>query len=97
MRAKLTRFPQTAPIWGYCGQTGHCAAGMVFSINAVESGPNNFENFQLLAEETGNATTTATTPVASPTTSQHSGTLSIRTSIPIAFGFGLAGLLASLL
>ncbi|KAJ8521926.1 hypothetical protein ONZ45_g1428 [Pleurotus djamor] len=39
----------TAPIWGYCGQTNHCGAGMVFSINAVESGPNNFAAFQQLA------------------------------------------------
>ncbi|KAF9265697.1 hypothetical protein L218DRAFT_957323 [Marasmius fiardii PR-910] len=49
----------TAPIWGYCPQTNpmsHCGAGMVFSINAVESGPNNFANFQALAKRT--ATTT---------------------------------------
>ncbi|KAJ6461263.1 hypothetical protein C8R47DRAFT_1080683 [Mycena vitilis] len=39
----------TAPIWGYCGQTGHCQSGMVFSINAVESGPNNFAAFKKLA------------------------------------------------
>ncbi|KAF8873890.1 Cupredoxin [Infundibulicybe gibba] len=44
--ADATTFPtfqikinDTAPIWGYCGQTGHCGSGMVFSINAVESGP----------------------------------------------------------
>ncbi|KAJ7447852.1 hypothetical protein B0H11DRAFT_2248028 [Mycena galericulata] len=42
----------TAPIWGYCGQQGppvHCTSGMVFSINAVEDGPNNFEAFQQIA------------------------------------------------
>ncbi|KAJ7770079.1 hypothetical protein B0H16DRAFT_1411208 [Mycena metata] len=47
----------TAPIWGYCGQQGpprHCAdMGMVFSINAVESGPNNFDAFQALALASG--------------------------------------------
>ncbi|EAU81583.2 hypothetical protein CC1G_02599 [Coprinopsis cinerea okayama7 len=43
------RINDTAPIWGYCGQTGHCAQGMVFAINAVETGPNNFEAFQQLA------------------------------------------------
>ncbi|KAG5220372.1 Cupredoxin [Salix suchowensis] len=50
-----TQFPtfqikinDTAPIWGYCGQTGHCGSGMVFAINAVESGPNNFVAFQAL-------------------------------------------------
>jgi plastocyanin len=45
----------TAPIWGYCGQTGHCQAGMVFSINAVESGPNNFAAFQQLARRPTNS------------------------------------------
>lgn len=45
----------TAPIWGYCGQTGHCQAGMVFSINAVESGPNNFAAFRQLAQRPTNA------------------------------------------
>ncbi|KAF5345699.1 hypothetical protein D9758_013047 [Tetrapyrgos nigripes] len=42
----------TAPIWGYCQQTqpaSHCGAGMVFSINAVETGANNFAAFQALA------------------------------------------------
>ncbi|KAF8901362.1 Cupredoxin [Gymnopilus junonius] len=65
--ANATDFPtfqikinDTAPIWGYCGQTGHCAAGMVFAINAVESGPNNFENFLALAKEEGNQTSTST-------------------------------------
>ncbi|KAK6996814.1 RmlC-like cupin [Favolaschia claudopus] len=38
----------TAPIWGYCPPI-HCHEGMVFSINAVESGPNNFEAFQKIA------------------------------------------------
>ncbi|KJA16243.1 hypothetical protein HYPSUDRAFT_148004 [Hypholoma sublateritium FD-334 SS-4] len=108
--ADATTFPtfqitinDTAPIWGYCGQTGHCAAGMVFSINAVESGPNNFENFLSLAEETANATTTssgagsATAPVSSPTSSDTSDAISPRASIPIAFGLGFSGLLALLL
>ncbi|PBK62267.1 Cupredoxin [Armillaria solidipes] len=42
----------TNPIWGYCSQTvpvSHCGSGMVFSINANESGPNTFEAFQALA------------------------------------------------
>ncbi|KAJ6569362.1 Cupredoxin [Mycena capillaripes] len=48
----------TAPIWGYCGQQGppvHCQQGMVFSINAVESGPNNFNAFQTLANRSGSS------------------------------------------
>jgi plastocyanin len=45
----------TAPIWGYCAQTSpvsHCGSGMVFAINAVESGANNFAAFLGLAEAT---------------------------------------------
>ncbi|KAF9558441.1 hypothetical protein CPC08DRAFT_639023, partial [Agrocybe pediades] len=57
--AGATEFPtfqikinDTTPIWGYCGQTGHCGQGMVFAINAVESGPNNFAAFQTIAKNT---------------------------------------------
>ncbi|KAJ3533241.1 hypothetical protein NMY22_g7420 [Coprinellus aureogranulatus] len=60
--ADATQFPtftikinDTAPIWGYCGQTNHCQSGMVFSINAVESGPNNFAAFRQLAQRPTNA------------------------------------------
>ncbi|KAJ7696375.1 Cupredoxin, partial [Mycena metata] len=63
--ANATVFPtftitinDTAPIWGYCGQQGppmHCEQGMVFSINAVESGPNNFNAFQALANRSGSS------------------------------------------
>ncbi|KAJ7122568.1 hypothetical protein C8R43DRAFT_1112030 [Mycena crocata] len=52
----------TQPIWGYCGQQGppvHCTQGMVFSINAVESGPNNFAAFQALARKSGSKNATA--------------------------------------
>jgi len=52
----------TAPIWGYCGQQGppvHCTSGMVFSINAVESGPNNFQAFQQIALNEGNVSAAA--------------------------------------
>ncbi|KAF8873887.1 hypothetical protein BD779DRAFT_1678998 [Infundibulicybe gibba] len=60
----------TAPIWGYCGQTSHCGAGMVFSINAVESGPNNFSAFVNLAKRVnGTATTNGS---GSPGASQSS-------------------------
>lgn len=34
----------------------HCQKGMVFSINAVETGPNNFAAFQQLAIRSGDAT-----------------------------------------
>ncbi|TFK35173.1 hypothetical protein BDQ12DRAFT_612254 [Crucibulum laeve] len=47
-----TSFPQfqiiivnTRPIWGYCGQVGHCEAGMLFAINALDSGEISFAGF----------------------------------------------------
>ncbi|KAH8831504.1 Cupredoxin [Flagelloscypha sp. PMI_526] len=52
----------TAPIWFYCGQTqpvSHCGSGMVGSINAVESGPNNFAAFQALAKRINGTTSGA--------------------------------------
>ncbi|KDQ12371.1 hypothetical protein BOTBODRAFT_34670 [Botryobasidium botryosum FD-172 SS1] len=55
----------TAPIWVYCRQAGHCGQGMVFAVNSVESGPNNFSAFQALAKQlngsssTGNSTSSS--------------------------------------
>lgn len=50
--AGATQFPtytiqvnNTMPIWAYCKQANHCQSGMVFAVNAVETGQNNFENF----------------------------------------------------
>ncbi|KAJ7692055.1 hypothetical protein B0H17DRAFT_1284525 [Mycena rosella] len=46
----------TLQIWGYYGQQGphvHCTQSTVFSINAVESGPNNFEAFQQIENNPG--------------------------------------------
>ncbi|PPQ74708.1 hypothetical protein CVT26_007559 [Gymnopilus dilepis] len=77
--ANQTDFPtfqikinDTAPIWGYCGQTGHCAAGMVFAINAVESGPNNFENFLALAKQSGNSSSDSSGSGSATTTAPGS-------------------------
>jgi hypothetical protein len=54
--ANATTFPtftiqvnDTAPIWVYCRQTGHCGQGMVFAANADECSPQSFEAFQALA------------------------------------------------
>lgn len=50
----------TAPIWAYCKQGNHCGSGMVFSVNAVETGPNNFGAFQAAAkQQNGTASSTA--------------------------------------
>ncbi|KAF9446420.1 hypothetical protein P691DRAFT_733288 [Macrolepiota fuliginosa MF-IS2] len=87
----------TAPIWGYCGQTGHCAAGMVFAINAVESGPNNFANFVKLAKQTG-ATSTSTSLAPATTTGSSNNNSNAALSNAkiswIAIGFSIvAGLM----
>lgn len=50
----------TNPIWAYCQQVTHCGQGMVFSANAVESGPKNFSAFQALAKQQNGTTTTTT-------------------------------------
>ncbi|KAK0442578.1 hypothetical protein EV421DRAFT_1807845 [Armillaria borealis] len=54
---KINDVCSTAPVWGYCGQTNHCGSGMVFSINAVETGPNNFAAFKELAIQTNSTGT----------------------------------------
>ncbi|CAE6348646.1 unnamed protein product [Rhizoctonia solani] len=40
------------PHWFYCGQVGHCPAGMVFAVNPPKSG-NTFEKFEKKAKESG--------------------------------------------
>ncbi|OSX64809.1 hypothetical protein POSPLADRAFT_1031804 [Postia placenta MAD-698-R-SB12] len=54
----------TAPIWAYCRQTNpksHCGAGMVFSVNAVESSSNNFAAFEAKAKQINGTSTSSTT------------------------------------
>lgn len=55
------RVNDTNPIWAYCRQGNHCGQGMVFSANAVESGPKNFAAFQALAKQL-NGTSSTTQP-----------------------------------
>jgi len=48
----------STPLWFFCAQTvpaDHCAAGMVFSVNAVEDGPKNFAAYQALAQSSNAA------------------------------------------
>jgi plastocyanin len=59
----------TNPIWGYCGQTGHCQAGMVFGFNTPAYG-NTFHVFQRLARESN-----ASTPTTPSSSSSASGTM----------------------
>jgi hypothetical protein len=88
----------TAPVWVHCAQTGHCAAGMVFAINAVETGSNNFENFQVLANRTGSTTSSSSSP-GSTTSATPGNNNSAALSRPHMSGliFGILLFMASLL
>ncbi|KAF8803244.1 hypothetical protein BYT27DRAFT_7195838 [Phlegmacium glaucopus] len=98
--ANATTFPtfsftvnDTAPIWGYCRQVGHCPQGMVFSVNAVESGPNNFAAFKGLAlasnaSASASASSTGTGTGAASPSGSASGAISTSVSV------GLTGILA---
>jgi len=73
----------TSPIWAYCRQANHCGSGMVFAVNAVESGPNNFAAFQAEAMQL-NGTASVSSGSASATSatsssgSKSSGALGLR-------------------
>jgi len=60
----------TAPIWAYCGQTGHCGSGMVFAVNSDESSQRNFLAFQNLAKTLNGTTSNNST---SPNNGTNSG------------------------
>lgn len=64
----------TSPIWVYCKQTGHCGKGMVFAVNAVDSGPNNYTAFKALAQQL-NGTSGTSTGSAPGSTATSSGAL----------------------
>jgi plastocyanin len=54
------RVNETKPIWAYCPQGNHCGQGMVFSVNAVETGDKTFQAFQDLAKQINGTSTTST-------------------------------------
>jgi len=56
----------TAPIWVYCRQTGHCGQGMVFAANADECSPQSFEAFQALAIQLNGTATSSSCPTPTP-------------------------------
>jgi plastocyanin len=64
----------TAPIWAYCRQTGHCGQGMVFAVNSDESSAKNFAAFQTLARTLNG--TTAAAPSGTGSSSGSSGFMS---------------------
>ncbi|KAG9102824.1 hypothetical protein FRC06_001013 [Ceratobasidium sp. 370] len=64
----------TAPVWAYCRQANHCGTGMVFAINAVESGNKSFAAFQALAKQiNGTGSSTASSAVPSSTSAPSTG------------------------
>lgn len=54
----------TAPIWVYCAQTGHCPQGMVFAVNAPASG-NTFAKFQAAALATAGSSSVSSSDSSS--------------------------------
>ncbi|KAJ6585266.1 hypothetical protein B0H19DRAFT_417100 [Mycena capillaripes] len=86
----------SSPLWFFCAQTGHCAKGMVFSVNAPPTGKT-FDAFQAAAKAT--APTSSAGASGSPgasATSAPNGALFTRASsagiIAVAAG-AIAGLL----
>ncbi|KAI0318493.1 hypothetical protein OF83DRAFT_1171065 [Amylostereum chailletii] len=91
----------TAPIWVFCGQTGHCGAGMVFAINSVENSTRNFAAFQALAKElngTGASTSAsssapASTQSASGSNGNSNGVIGL--AVPASLAFSALAVLGS--
>lgn len=86
----------TAPMWAYCRQAGHCGSGMVFSINAVESGSNTFEAFQAAAKAQ-NGSTTASSGAASATATTSSSSKSSSSTTQISRGAGAAAVFVGMI
>ncbi|EJD06125.1 uncharacterized protein FOMMEDRAFT_18308 [Fomitiporia mediterranea MF3/22] len=86
--ANATDFPtftitvnDTAPIWVYCMQANHCGQGMVFSVNAIESGPNNFAAFKTRAMQiNGTSSSSTASGAGSSPTSSASRSLRVQSS-----------------
>lgn len=61
--------PKAEPLWFYCKQQNgfHCGKGMVFAINAAETGDKTFSVWKQLAiQKNGTAASLSTAPLASP-------------------------------
>jgi len=87
----------TTPIWAYCKQTSHCGAGMVFAVNAVETGTNTFEAFQAKAMQlngTGTSSSSAAGSSGTGTSGYGNGAINVRGGagvavalVAVAFGY----------
>jgi len=96
----------TTPIWMYCGQTGHCEAGMVFAVNAPTTG-NTFDKYLAnakaadpatgLTPSAGTAGTSGTVSGSAPAASGSttvSGAMSLQVASVVALLVGLASAIA---
>jgi len=72
----------TAPIWIYCRQQGHCGKGMVFAVNADESSDRNYAAFVTLAQ-TINGTSSSTNSTGQ-TTNNKGAAPAVRASMASA-------------
>ncbi|TYJ54296.1 hypothetical protein B9479_005055 [Cryptococcus floricola] len=61
----------TTPLWMFCGQTGHCKAGMVMSINAPSTGKT-FAAFQAAAAGNSSSTDSSSSSNSTGTASASS-------------------------
>jgi len=100
--ANSTQFPtfsvvvnETTPIWVYCRQDNpesHCGQGMVFAVNAVDSGTKNFTAFQALAKQiNGTSSTASSSAGASSSTTGASSSGASRLGASLGLGLGLVG------
>jgi len=60
--------PDSQPQWFYCGQTGHCAKGMVFAVN-----PGSVEKFNKFKQMAMSGVTNSTVPSATSPTATGTG------------------------
>lgn len=85
----------TAPVWVYCKQSGHCGQGMVFSVNAVESGANNYAAFKAQAIQL-NGTSSSTTSTGAQATQTESGGVVKMNDRGTSVLVGLVGVMAGM-
>jgi plastocyanin len=83
----------TAPIWVYCRQQGHCGQGMVFSINADESSDRNYAAFVALAKTINGTSSNSNTNGTGQTSNDDTGTApAVRASMASAALLAVGGL-----
>jgi plastocyanin len=88
----------TSPLWFYCAQGAgaHCAAGMVFAINSVESSANNYAAF--LAKAKGSSASSGNSSTNGTSTGGSNGTSGAgRLAISAGTSLGVVGAILALL